>query len=178
VLDRDNLSSNTSSSFELTCRKVHFPIRHVNIEVPNLEFLRGFIAVRWVYEQVKGASTSLRVQILFMAIVAGRAVTGSRGSGSVRGLRVGQVWIRSAPSKVRSGFVPAQQARRSMRSSYAAVCGTDGRSLGCVEEGFFRCNLIAPAMPAMLVLGSSNRSGSTNKSSISTRWFGTNFLTH
>ncbi len=42
--------------------------------------------------------------MLFMAVVAGRAVTGARGSGSVGGLQVGQVWIRSVPSKVRSGF--------------------------------------------------------------------------
>jgi len=34
-------------------------------------------------KQVKGASTSLRVQILSMAIAAGRAVTGARGSSSV-----------------------------------------------------------------------------------------------
>ena len=53
---------------------------------------------------VKSASTSLRVQILFMAVVAGRAVTGARGSESVGALRAGQVWIRSVPSKVRSGF--------------------------------------------------------------------------
>jgi hypothetical protein len=46
-------------------------------------------------EQVKGASTSLRVQNLFMAVVAGKAVTGA----CVLGLSVprGQVWVRGGP---------------------------------------------------------------------------------
>jgi len=57
-------------------------------------------------KQVKGASTSLRVQILFMAVAAGKAVTRARGSGSVGASRAGQVWIRYVPSKVRSGFAP------------------------------------------------------------------------
>jgi hypothetical protein len=66
------------------------------------------VASRWVrvLEADQGASTSLRVQILFTAVVAGRA---SRelvvlGLSVVYGL--GQVWIRSVPSKVRSGFAP------------------------------------------------------------------------
>ena len=69
----------------------------------------------------KGVSTSLRVHILFMAVVAGRAVTGRSGLDSLH----------------------AQQAHLNMRSSCAAACGTDGRCLGCVENGFFRCGLIA-----------------------------------
>jgi hypothetical protein len=40
-------------------------------------------------EQVKGASTSLRVQNLFMAVVAGRAVTGACGSEAVSASRAG-----------------------------------------------------------------------------------------
>ena len=49
----------------------------------------------WFLKQVKGASASLRVQILFMAIVTGRAVMGARGSRSVDASRAGQFWIHS-----------------------------------------------------------------------------------
>ena len=82
----------------------------------------------------------------------------------------GQVRPGFAPCLARSdlGSLHAQQARRSMRSSCAAACGTDGRSLGCVENGFFRCGLIARYARAW---------GSSNNKSSSTRWFGTNFLT-
>lgn len=59
----------------------------------------GFWVVlsRWVQvlEAGQGASTSLRVQILFIAVVAGRAVTGARSSVGVS--RAGQIWIRSVP---------------------------------------------------------------------------------
>ena len=70
---------------------------------PRDEF--GFCHQGWCgfLKQVKGESTSLLVQILFKTFVASRAA-GARGSGSVGGLQVGQVWIRSVPSKVRSGF--------------------------------------------------------------------------
>ena len=42
-------------------------------------------------KQVKGESTSLLVLILFMVVVAGRAVTGVRGSGCIGASREGQV---------------------------------------------------------------------------------------
>src|SRR6266480_5674670 len=51
-------------------------------------------------KQVKGESTSLLAQILFMAVVAGRVVTGARGSGSVGASRRGQVWIALADDDV------------------------------------------------------------------------------
>ena len=47
--------------------------------------VRGFLKL------VKGESISLLVQILFMAVVAGRAVTEARGSGSIGTSRAGQV---------------------------------------------------------------------------------------
>ena len=42
-------------------------------------------------KQFKGESASLLVQILFMAVVAGRAVPGARGSGSVGASCAGRV---------------------------------------------------------------------------------------
>jgi len=51
-------------------------------------------------KQVKGESTSLLVQILFMAVVADSVVTGARGSGSVGASRIGQVWIALADDDV------------------------------------------------------------------------------
>ena len=46
--------------FYFKTRTAHFPIRRVNetpqkIEVPNLKFLRDFIAVRWEYMQTQSA---------------------------------------------------------------------------------------------------------------------------
>jgi hypothetical protein len=52
------------------------------IEVDSVACCQG---VCGFLKQIRGASISLRVQVLFMAIVAGRAVTGARGSGSVGG---------------------------------------------------------------------------------------------
>jgi len=67
-------------------------------------------------KEVKGASTSPRFQIMFMA---GRALTGARGFGSVGASRAGQVWIHSMPSKVRSGFAPWPAGRPGLGSLHA-----------------------------------------------------------
>jgi hypothetical protein len=53
-------------------------------------------------KQVKGVSASLRLQTLFIAIVAGRVVTGVCGSGSVSASQAEQVWIRSIVCLARS----------------------------------------------------------------------------
>jgi hypothetical protein len=67
-------------------------------------------------KQVKGVSTSLQVQILFIAAVAGRAVTGARGSGSIGTLWAGQVWICSVSSNVKSGFAPCPAGKLDLGS--------------------------------------------------------------
>ena len=81
-------------------------------------------------KQVKGGSTPPRVQIPFMAVVAGRAVTGARGSRSIGASRGGQVWIRSVPSKVRSGFTPCPAGKLDLGSLPYLVSGFDVDSSG------------------------------------------------
>jgi len=62
--------------------------------------------------------------------VAGRAVTGARGSGSVGASWVGQVWIRSVPSKVRPGFAPCPAGKLDLGSLPYHVGGSDVDSSG------------------------------------------------
>jgi hypothetical protein len=77
------------------------------------------------------ASTSLRVQILFMVVLADRAVTGARGSQSVGASRAGQVWIHSMLSKVRFGF--AQQGSLDLGSFHRG--GSDLGAIHAMQAG-------------------------------------------
>jgi hypothetical protein len=87
-------------------------------------------------KQVKGASTSLRCEILFMAVmavmavVAARTITRSRYSDSISDSLGGQVWIRSASSKVIFGFAPCPAGRSGLGSFRALQVSLGGRSGG------------------------------------------------
>ena len=80
------------------------------------------------------ASTSLRVQIQFMAVVTGRVVTGARGSGSIGDSQAGQVWIHSMPSRVRFRFTSSPAGKLDTVSWRASQ---DLPNSGGLEVGLF-----------------------------------------
>ena len=86
-------------------------------------------------KQVKGASTSLRVEILFMAVVT--RARGSRSVGASRAGRSGftqqgQIWVRFMLCKqIRSGFTPCLAGRPGQSVGRSVV----SRSVGRVSVG-------------------------------------------